>query len=199
MRLIVPHFLHPQQLQLNMSQPVTPTPTVTSSPAMPPPPPPPAPATANVTSSSDEFNRIDLNESYRDVGAIENVKAIGASYADFASAVLERWKEVSSNMHKIENMLVANLENRGFRSREYETVYNHLVQQEKALSKQLQVLYPARNPHIDQVVALIETQWHLPPSELRPIHPGQLIFSRYNYCPPKTPLQKYSTSFPTQP
>ncbi|KAF9993195.1 hypothetical protein BGZ80_008245, partial [Entomortierella chlamydospora] len=119
---------------------------------MPPPPPPPQVPTG-ATSSADEFDEVDLSESYRDAGAIENMKAISSSYADFAFAVLEQWKEVSSNMQRIENMLVTNMKNRNFRFRDYETVYDRLAQQEKALSKQLQALYPARNPHIDQVVA----------------------------------------------
>ncbi|KAF9342490.1 hypothetical protein BGX26_007420 [Mortierella sp. AD094] len=179
-----------------MSRPTSPTQSEQSKQNMPPPPPP---IQTGSTSSTVDSDDTDLDESYRDANAIEELQALGSSYAVCAAAVLKRWKEVTSNMTKIETLLINNAENKDFKSREYEAIYGRLTKQDEVLRKQLACFYPSRNPHIDQVVALIETQWHIPPSVLHEAFPGQMIFSRYNYCPPKTPLGKYRTSFPNQP
>ncbi|KAF9343511.1 hypothetical protein BGX26_005623, partial [Mortierella sp. AD094] len=128
-----------------MSRPASPTQPDQSQQTMPPPPPPVPTASTSSTVDSDET---DLDESYRDANAIEELQALGSSYANCAATVLHRYKEVTDNMTKIETLQIKNAENKDFQSRQYDAIYNRLAKQEEVLRKQLASLYPTRNPHI---------------------------------------------------
>ncbi|KAF9198332.1 hypothetical protein BGZ49_000872 [Haplosporangium sp. Z 27] len=156
---------------------------------------PPAPEYTS-TPSIDTSAPIALSDNHRDANSIENTQIVGASYVDAAAIFNRRYEDVVNKMSKLGVHMSDNSDNPSFSYNQYSNLYKTLAAQEKVLREEIQRFYPTRNPHIDQLVTLIETQWHILPQLLRPVLSGQLMFSRYNYCPPKAFIGKYTTSIP---